>query len=57
MLARMERRDRYEAALDAIKSMENANRQNTFRMEYQFKQKLEQYEKWKKDNDMEGVKY
>jgi hypothetical protein len=57
MLRLLEKRDKKEAAIDALKEMENINRRGVIRLESQVESKLKDYRKWKEENGIEGLKY
>ena len=57
MLRLLEKRDKKEAAIDALKEIENINRRGVIRLESQVESKLKDYRKWKEENGIEGLKY
>ena len=52
-----EARDRKEGSLDAVKNAVTAQEQGFKFSEKLFKERLEQYQMWKKIHGIEGIKY
>ena len=57
MIRTLRRRDFKERQIDAIKEQERTNKEQLIRIESQYKRLLDNYQKWKTDNKVEGIKY
>lgn len=56
-LSLLRKRDKKEQDIDISYVVEKAGRDNVYRQEADTKKQLEAYQKWKKDNDISGIKY
>lgn len=56
-IKQMKQRDRKEAELDVNAQSISLTEMNAVQVKQNFKEKLEAYQKWKKDNNIDGIKY
>lgn len=53
----MKKRDQKERDLDTIKEQERCNKECLVRIERGFEKALDSYQQWKKENNIDGLKY
>ena len=57
MIRTLKKRDFKEAQIDASKEQEKINKDQMIRIEEYSKTLLSQYQTWKKENNVPGIKY
>jgi hypothetical protein len=51
------KRDKKENNLRALEENQRASNESVVRIKYQFETKLKEYQKWKKEENIEGIYY
>lgn len=57
MLRLLQKRDFKEADIDTVKQAMLYNELQKEKFKFHYEEKLQNYQKWKKDNKLEGLKY
>ncbi len=57
MMALLRRRDLQESHIDTLMEQQKINKEQYIRIEKGYKEAVENYQVWKKDNKVEGIKY